>query len=65
MPSSKSAANCRICTFRNNLCGATAIEYALIASAIAGVIVTIVFTLGDTVRTELYQKLVDAITGAG
>lgn len=32
--------------------GATAVEYALMLAAIAAVIVTVVFILGDTVRTQ-------------
>ena len=43
--------------------GATAIEYALIASAIAGVLVATVYTLGDTVFNTLYEKIADAVTG--
>jgi Flp pilus assembly pilin Flp len=35
--------------------GATAVEYALMASAIAGVIVVIVFTLGTQVA-DLFQR---------
>lgn len=35
--------------------GATAVEYALLASAIAGVIVVLVFTLGTQVA-ELFQR---------
>ena len=37
--------------------GATAIEYALIASGIAAAIISIVFGLGTTVTTNLYDKV--------
>jgi pilus assembly protein Flp/PilA len=37
--------------------GATAIEYALIASGIAAAIVSIVFGLGGTVLTGYYTKI--------
>lgn len=43
-------------------CGATAIEYSLIAAGIAVAISAIVFTLGETVFTDLYSDLVDLIT---
>jgi pilus assembly protein Flp/PilA len=37
--------------------GATAIEYALIASGISLAIISTVWTLGDSVKTNLYDKL--------
>jgi pilus assembly protein Flp/PilA len=37
--------------------GATAIEYALIASGIAAAIVSIVFGVGNTVVNSLYNKV--------
>ena len=37
--------------------GATAIEYALIASGIAAAIVAIVFGVGNTVVNSLYNKV--------
>ena len=37
--------------------GATAIEYALIASGIAAVIISIVSGVGNTVSTGLYSKV--------
>jgi pilus assembly protein Flp/PilA len=41
--------------------GATAIEYALIASGIAATIVAIVFGIGNTVVTNLYEKISSAL----
>jgi pilus assembly protein Flp/PilA len=40
--------------------GATAIEYALIASGIGATIVSIVFGLGNTVVNNLYDKIAQA-----
>ncbi|MBV8827225.1 MAG: Flp family type IVb pilin [Bradyrhizobiaceae bacterium] len=37
--------------------GATAIEYALIASGIAAAIISIVFGVGNTVTNSLYGKV--------
>lgn len=37
--------------------GATAIEYALIASGIAAAVVAIVFGVGNTVVNSLYNKV--------
>jgi pilus assembly protein Flp/PilA len=37
--------------------GATAIEYALIASGIAAAIISIVFGLGTTITNNLYNKV--------
>ena len=41
--------------------GATAIEYALIASGIAAAIISIVFGLGHTVVNNLYDKIAAAM----
>jgi pilus assembly protein Flp/PilA len=41
--------------------GATAIEYALIASGIGAAIVSIVFGLGNTVVNNLYDKIAAAL----
>jgi pilus assembly protein Flp/PilA len=43
--------------FRSEQTGATAIEYAIIASGIAGALIVTVTTLGSTVKTVLYDKL--------
>ena len=37
--------------------GATAIEYALIASGIAAAIIAIVFGVGNTITSNLYDKV--------
>ncbi len=37
--------------------GATAIEYALIASGIAATIISIVFGIGNTITNNLYNKV--------
>ena len=37
--------------------GATAIEYALIASGVAAAIISIVFGVGNTVTNSLYDKV--------
>jgi len=37
--------------------GATAIEYALIASGIAATIIAIVFGVGNTITNNLYDKV--------
>jgi pilus assembly protein Flp/PilA len=41
--------------------GTTAIEYALIASGIAGAIISIVYGLGGTVLTDYFQKIANAL----
>jgi pilus assembly protein Flp/PilA len=41
--------------------GATAIEYALIASGIGAAIMTIVFGVGNTVLNNLYNKIASAL----
>ncbi len=40
--------------------GATAIEYSLIASGIAGAVILAVYSLGDTVQNTFYAKLASA-----
>ena len=40
--------------------GATAIEYALIASGVAGAIISIVMTMGTSVQT-MYQGVADGL----
>lgn len=42
--------------------GATAIEYALIASGLSVAILAAVNTLGTTVRDDLFQRVVDALS---
>lgn len=44
--------------------GATAVEYAIMVSLIAAVIVTVVLTLGETIRGNLFQYTVDIIKAA-
>jgi len=46
-----------IARFVKDQSGATAIEYALIASGIAAAIVSIVFGVGNTVVNSLYNKV--------
>jgi|HubBroStandDraft_4_1064222.scaffolds.fasta_scaffold164971_2 pilus assembly protein Flp/PilA len=41
--------------------GATAIEYALIASGIGAAIMTIVFGVGQTVVNNLYNRIASAL----
>ena len=43
--------------FTANARGATAIEYALMASGIALAIMSTIWTLGDSVKANLYDKL--------
>jgi pilus assembly protein Flp/PilA len=50
----------RLREFQRNESGATAIEYALIASGIAGVIMAVVFTVGASVQGK-YQTVNDAM----
>jgi pilus assembly protein Flp/PilA len=47
----------RVGRFLNDEQGATAIEYALIASGIAAAIISIVFGVGNTVSNNLYGKV--------
>lgn len=44
----------------HNECGATAIEYGMIAGGVAVAIAAIVFSLGTSVKTNLYQRVLDA-----
>jgi pilus assembly protein Flp/PilA len=46
--------------FASDRSGATAIEYALVASGIAGVIILIVYALGDSVQNNLYARIASA-----
>lgn len=66
MRSSKSAANYRICTWRNDFlrtaCGETTIEYALIAAGVAVAVAGIIYVTGADV-TALFQSISDAFTG--
>ena len=41
--------------------GATAIEYAMIASGISIVIAAVVVTIGDQIKTNLYQKIANLL----
>jgi len=41
--------------------GTTAIEYALIASGIAAAIVSIVFGVGNSIMTNLYNKIASVL----
>jgi len=40
--------------------GATAIEYAMIAAGVGAAIAATVFSLGSSVKENLYQKISDA-----
>ncbi|HEX3441998.1 MAG TPA: Flp family type IVb pilin [Pseudolabrys sp.] len=40
---------------------ATAIEYAMIASGISIVIAAVVVTIGDQIKTNLYQKIANLL----
>ena len=42
--------------------GATAIEYAIIAAGIAGVLITVIYALGGGV-VDMFQRITDAYTG--
>ncbi len=48
-------------THRDNDSGASAVEYGLLVSAIAGIIALVVFALG-VVTQETYQDTCDAFT---
>lgn len=48
-------------TFLHDTSAATAIEYAMIAAGIAVVVVSAVNTLGQTVNTLFFQKVVAAL----
>jgi Flp pilus assembly pilin Flp len=43
--------------------GATAIEYAMIASCIAAVIAVVVIGTGNNLRTNIYQPILDGYPG--
>jgi pilus assembly protein Flp/PilA len=47
----------RLRGLRDDVRGATAIEYALIASGVSLAIMSTLYGLGDSVRTNLYDKL--------
>ena len=47
----------RLRDLRGDVSGATAIEYALIASGVSLAIVSTLWGLGGSVRTNLYDKL--------
>jgi pilus assembly protein Flp/PilA len=50
----------RLRRFARAQAGATAIEYALIASGIAGVLITVILALGGSV-TAMYQTIANAL----
>jgi pilus assembly protein Flp/PilA len=50
-----------ICRFAADQRGATAIEYAIIASGISVAIIVSVWAVGATVRDDLFQKVADAM----
>ncbi len=52
-----SAIAVRLCRFGRDESGATAIEYAMIASGISIAILGAVTTLGSNVQTTFYNKL--------
>jgi Flp pilus assembly pilin Flp len=37
--------------------GATSIEYSVIAAGVAGVLITVITTMGDQIKTTFYDKL--------
>ena len=43
--------------FQSDEVGATAVEYALVASGVAAAIAAVVFGLGSDVKTTLYDKI--------
>jgi pilus assembly protein Flp/PilA len=47
--------------FRNDESGATAIEYGLIAAGVAVAIITTVFNLGTAIKTNLWDKVGNAM----
>jgi pilus assembly protein Flp/PilA len=47
--------------FRADESGATAIEYAMIASGVAVAIATTVWSLGSSIKTTLYDKITGAL----
>jgi pilus assembly protein Flp/PilA len=50
---------------RNSEDGASAVEYALLVTAIAGVIVLLVFTVGQVVLHGMFEKTCDNIKTQG
>jgi len=61
-PSSKlRTATAAMRAFLVNDRGATAIEYAMIASGVAGAIIAVVFGLGSQVKTTLYDRIAAAL----
>jgi pilus assembly protein Flp/PilA len=58
---SNSIAMRSLCAIVRNESGATAIEYAMIAAGIAGVIITVVAGLG-TVMQNKYQSIADSMS---
>jgi pilus assembly protein Flp/PilA len=44
--------------------GATAVEYGIMVAAIAAVIVTVVFLIGEEIQAA-FQTVLDALLGAG
>lgn len=49
--------------FLRDEAGATAIEYAMIASCIAAVITVVVIGTGNNLRTNIYQPILDGYPG--
>ena len=47
--------------FHADECGATAIEYALIAAGIGATIAATVFNLGTAIKTNLWDKVGNAV----
>ncbi|HEY1838541.1 MAG: Flp family type IVb pilin [Rhizomicrobium sp.] len=50
--------------FVSDISGATAIEYAMVASGIAVAVVAAVNLLGQNVKTTFFDKVVAALTGS-
>lgn len=46
--------------FAQDRSGATAVEYSMIAAGIAGAIIITIWTLGGTIQTNLYGKVLAA-----
>ncbi|MBL8568181.1 MAG: Flp family type IVb pilin [Phreatobacter sp.] len=46
------------CRFAADASGATAVEYSMLAAGVAGAVMVAVYTLGGTVETNFYGKLV-------
>jgi Flp pilus assembly pilin Flp len=44
--------------FAADASGATAVEYSMLAAGVAGMVMVAVYTLGSTVETNFYGKLV-------